>query len=72
MKKSVETLLKTFERLPEDAKLEVAAEILKRSARFKLPPLDEVVLLQVADDVFLELDKTESGGWSTPRRSMDG
>ena len=62
MKNSVETLLETFERLPEDAKLEVAAEILKRSARFKLPPLDEAVLLQVADHVFLELDKTESDG----------
>ncbi|MGI8785454.1 MAG: hypothetical protein ACR2L2_17620 [Acidobacteriota bacterium] len=62
IKKSVETLLETFERLPEDAKLEVAAEILKRSARFKLPPLDEGVLVQAANDVFLELDKTESDG----------
>ena len=62
MKNSVETLLETFERLPEDAKLEVAAEILKRSAGFKLLPLDEGVLLQSADAVFLELEKTESDG----------
>ena len=62
MKNSVETLLETFERLPEDAKLEVAAEIVKRSARFKLPPLDEDVLLRSADDVFLELEKAESDG----------
>ena len=62
MKNSVETLLETFERLPEDAKLEVAAEILKRSARFRLPPLDEGVLLRSADAVFLELEKAESDG----------
>ena len=62
MKNSVETLLETFERLPEDAKLEVASEILKRSARFRLPPLDEDALAQSADDVFLELEKTESDG----------
>jgi len=62
MKESVETLLETFERLPEDAKIEVAAEILKRAARFKLPPLDDDVLLQAAEGVFLELDKAESNG----------
>ncbi len=60
MKKSVETLLESFERLPEDAKREAAAEILKRSAKFKLPPLGDDALLQAADSLFLKLDKEDS------------
>jgi hypothetical protein len=60
MKKSVENLLESFERLTEDAKREAAAEILKRSAKFKLPPLDDEALLEAADNIFLELDKEES------------
>ena len=60
MKKSVATLLESFERLPSDAKREAAAEILKRSAKFKFPALDDDALLQAADSIFLELDKEES------------
>ena len=60
MKESVETLLKSFERLPEDAKHEAAAEILKRSAKLKLPAIDEDTLLQAADEIFIQLDKEES------------
>ena len=59
MKKSVQALLESFERLPADAKREAAVEILKRSAKFKLPPLDDDALLQTADSVFLELDKDQ-------------
>ena len=60
MKRSVETLLESFERLPPDAKLEAASEILKRSANFELPRLPEEALLQTADDIFLNLDEEES------------
>ena len=60
MKRSVETLLESFERLPQDAKLEAASEILKRSANFELPLLPEEALLQTADDIFLNLDEEES------------
>ncbi|MBI4483149.1 MAG: hypothetical protein HY652_09685 [Acidobacteria bacterium] len=60
MNKSVEALLESFERLPEEAKREAASEILRRSAKFKLPPLDEDTLVEAADSVFLELDKEES------------
>ncbi len=60
MKKSVETLLESFERLPEDEKREAAGEILKRSAKFELTPLDDDALLNAADNLFLELDKDES------------
>ncbi len=60
MTKSVEALLYSFDRLPDAAKREAAAEILKRSARFDLPALDEEVLVQAAEKIFLELDKQES------------
>lgn len=61
MKKSVETLLESFERLSDDAKIEAASEILKRSMDFDLPPLSEESLLQTADDIFAKLDEEESG-----------
>jgi hypothetical protein len=60
MKKSVETLLESFERLPQDAKIEAASEILKRSMKLDLPPLTEEFLLQIADSVFVQLDEEES------------
>lgn len=60
MKRSVETLLESFERLPEDEKREAAGEILKRSAKFELTLLDDDTLLNAADSLFLELDKEES------------
>ena len=60
MKKSVETLIESFERLPQDAKLEAASEILKRSAKLELPLLQDEALLQAADDVFARLDQEES------------
>ena len=60
MKKSVETLLESFERLPNDAKIEAASEILKRSVNLDLPPLTEEAILQMADDIFVKLDEEES------------
>ena len=60
MKKSVETLLESFERLPNDAKIEAASEILKRSANLDLPPLTEDAFLQMADDILVRLDEAES------------
>jgi len=43
----VETLLESFERLPNDAKIEAASEILKRSVNLDLPPLTEAALVRV-------------------------
>jgi hypothetical protein len=60
MTKSVEAFLSSFDRLPGDEQREAAAEILKRSAKFDLPPLADEALLQAAEDVFLSLDKQES------------
>ena len=56
----MEAILESFDRLPEDSKREAALEILKRSAKFDLPPLADETLLQVAEDIFLSLDKQES------------
>ena len=60
MEESVEALLRSFDHLPEALKREAAAEILKRSAMFDLPPLSNESLLQAADEVFLKLDSQES------------
>ena len=55
MTQSVEALLESFDRLAEEAKREVAAEILKRSTR-----LDNGDLVEAAEGVFLALDREES------------
>ena len=60
MTESVESLLDSFDRLPEEAKREAASEILKRSAGFDLPPLPEEALIQATEDIFLRLEEQES------------
>ena len=60
MDNSVQALLESFERLPDEAKREVASEIIRRSVQFTLPPLEDETLVEAADKVFLELDKHES------------
>ena len=60
MNKSIEALLESFERLPEEAKREAASEIIRRSAKFSLPPLEDEALVEAAENVFLELDQHES------------
>jgi len=60
MTKSVEQLLKSFERLPEAEKRELASEIIKRSLTLDLPELSDESLLLTADQIFLQLDKEES------------
>lgn len=60
MNKSVEALLESFERLPDEAKREAASEILRRSVKLGLPPLEDEALVEVAENVFLELDQRES------------
>ena len=60
MTKSVEQILKSFERLPEAEKRELAAEIIKRSLTLDLPELSDDTLLFAAEETFLQLDKEES------------
>ncbi len=60
MKNSVAEVLDSFEHLSEDAKREVASEIMKRSAKFDLPPLSDDALVEAAETLFLALDKEGS------------
>ena len=60
MNTSAAKLLESFENLPEEVKVEVASEILKRSAKLDLPPLDDDALVDAAESLFLAIDKEES------------
>jgi len=60
MKASIETLLDSFDRLPDDDKRQAAAEILKRSVAMDLPALEDDALVDAADQVFLALDREET------------
>ena len=60
MDNSVQALLESFERLPDEAKREAASEIMRRSVKFSLPLLEDETLVEAADNLFLELDKHES------------
>ncbi|MBI4441863.1 MAG: hypothetical protein HY649_00650 [Acidobacteria bacterium] len=60
MNKSVEALLESFERLPDEAKREAASEIIRRSVKLSLPLLEDEALVEAAEKVFLELDQHES------------
>ena len=60
MKRSVEELLNSFEKLAEAEKRELASEIIKRSLTLDLPELSDDSLLAAADHIFLQLDKEET------------
>ncbi|MEW6214870.1 MAG: hypothetical protein AB1478_06660 [Nitrospirota bacterium] len=60
MATSVKDILHSFELLPEDEKKELASEIIRRTAKFDLPPLTDEELISCADELFLELDRRES------------
>jgi len=53
-------ILKSFDRLPEVEKHEVAKQILLRSLELKTSPLSDGELIMNAEEVFLELDRRES------------
>jgi hypothetical protein len=60
MKASIESLLDSFDRLPDDDKRQAAAEILKRSVAMDLPALADDALVDAADQVFPALDREET------------
>lgn len=60
MKASIESLLDSFDRLPDEEKRQAIAEILKRSVTMDVPPLDEDTLVDAAERVFLALDQEEN------------
>ena len=56
----VENILYSFELLSEHEKIELASEILRRTAKSDFSPLTDDELIYLADEIFLELDKIES------------
>ena len=58
----VSNILDSFEALPDPAKWQVASAILRRSLDLDLPPLSDADLTSVADELFVELDRSESQG----------
>lgn len=57
---TVEELLKSFDLLPELEKHRVAAEILRRSLELRPAPLTDEELVLNAEQVFLDIDRSES------------
>ncbi len=58
-REQIESLLDSFDHLPEEAKREAAAEILRRTSQFDLSPLDDDTLVENAERLFLYLDNQE-------------
>jgi hypothetical protein len=56
MTAQAQDILYAFDRLPEDDKREVVAELLRRSATIETPPLTDA-----AEELFLQLDREEAG-----------
>ena len=61
MTTQVREILQSFDMLPEIDKRELAAEIIKRSLALNEPPLTDEQLVSVAEETFLELDRSEAG-----------
>ena len=57
MTTQVQSILTTFEALPEDDKRELASEILRRSMAMETPALSDDQLTAVADELFLGLER---------------
>jgi len=59
MSEAAQRILDEFEALPEPDRHIVALEIIRRSGSYDSPSEEELVL--VAEEVFLDLDRRESG-----------
>jgi hypothetical protein len=60
MTTDAQNLIRSFDSLQEPDKIEVAAEIIRRSVALDMPPLSDDQLTAIADELFLEMDKEES------------
>ena len=56
----VQELLNTFDRLTDAERLDLVAEILRRTIDLDFPPLSGEDLVLNAEELFLELDKQET------------
>lgn len=60
MSTATQNILNLFNQLPEIEKHEFASEIIKWTAKQDFPPLTDEALVQAADALFIELDKSEA------------
>jgi hypothetical protein len=60
MTAQVQDMLRTFDLLPEGEKRELAGEILRRTLMLDVPPLSDEQLVGAAEDLFLQLDRSEA------------
>jgi hypothetical protein len=56
----VQDFLTTFDQLTDSERLELALEILKRTAYLDFPPVSDRELVLSAEEIFLQLDEEES------------
>ncbi len=59
MNVAAQRILKSFDRLPERERAEVAAVIIRRTVRLDLPTISDDDLVLMAEELFLELDNDE-------------
>ena len=60
MTAQVETILQSFDLLPDVEKRELASEIVRRTLKCDTPPLSDEEFVAIAENLFLDLDKSES------------
>ncbi|MGW8258309.1 MAG: hypothetical protein ACWGMZ_12555 [Thermoguttaceae bacterium] len=60
MTTEAQNLIRYFDSLQNSDKLEVAAEIIRRSLLLHKPPLSDEQLTAAAEEIFLEMDREES------------
>ncbi len=60
MSTAVQSILSSFERLPDFEKQVLASEIIRRTIEFNLPPLSDEELVLNAEGLLGKLDKRES------------
>ena len=60
MTAQVQDMLRTFDLLPEGEKRELAGEILRRTLMLDVPPLSDEQLVGAAEELFLQLDRSEA------------
>lgn len=61
MTAEAEHVIEDFEALPEDAKREVLAAIIRMSRDLDYPPISDSELVSAADQLFAQYDRREAG-----------
>ncbi len=60
MNTATQNILESFNQLPEPEKRELAAEIIRWTAKLDFPPLTDKDFVLAAEELFIELDRAEA------------